>query len=238
MKIGRKLLLIMSCVWLLAAIVPFVLVLHNLKFPELGDILYLPLMLLILVMPVLGIVFSLIPDRWIKRTVYGVLVSCFAVYFVYIFLATFGFSDYQTPFYPITVSSTTDAENYLVLDDIGENDALEVIKRVFPSEIPENAFDVDYYYECEPSKYSWIIDAAWCLPKEEYEAEKQRISAMSDKVVEKDGVLYYDMTVGDDYSYRNYCHVGFCDEELWIQYVDVLHYYYNPRMVVGIGNWE
>lgn len=232
-KKGRKILLIMSCMWLLAAVVPFVLVLHNLKFPKIDDLFYMPILLLIFVMPVLGLVFSLIPDKWIKRTVYGVLISCFAVYFVYILFATFGFSDYQTPFYPITLSSTTDAENYLVLDDIGENDALDVVKSVFLSEIPANALDVDYYYECEPSKYSWIIDATWCLPKEEYEAEKQRISAMAKNTVEKDGVTYYDMSVDD-----NYCHVGFCDEELWIDYVDVLKYYYDPRMVSGIGNWE
>ena len=239
LKTGRKILLIISCIWLLAAVIPFALIFHNLKFPYLEDLLYIPLILLILVMPILGIVFSLIPDRWIKPTAYGVLITCFVVYFIYILFATFGFEVYQTPFYPISTSQTTDAENYLILDlDDSENDALNVVKRVFPNEIPANASNVDYDYECAPYKYAWRIGASWNLPQKEYEAEKQRISAMSGKTVEKDGVIYYDMTVGDNYCDENYCHVGFNDEKLRIEYVDVLKYYYDYRKIAGIGDWK
>jgi len=117
LKIDRKILLIVSCIWFLATLIPFLSVLHNLKFPVIENV--FPL-IIIFVLPILGIVFSVLPDRFIKPVIYAILILCFIVYFIYILFATFGFEEYRTPFYPISVSATKDISDYLVLDDLGE----------------------------------------------------------------------------------------------------------------------
>lgn len=228
---NKKILFLISCVWLTITLAVFLLVLHNVKFPywDFSNIFSLVVMF---ILPVISLIFSLV-DKYNKPFINIVFFLIFIVFFVYIAIATFGFTVYQTPFYPISMSQTKDASNYLELDKLGEIQADEFIKKVFPQEIPTNATNVDYDYECEPFKFSWRVYASWSLPENEYVAEQNRISNMTSKKIENGGKVYYDLS-----NDERYCHVAFDDKECSIEYVDILGYYQDYRMISGVGNWE
>lgn len=227
-KIDRKILLIISCIWLVAALVPFLLVLHSLKFPVIQNVFSL---CLIFIMPIMSIIFSAIPDRAVKPLIYVILILCFALYTVYITVATFGFTEYKTPFYPISMSATDKISNYLVLDDLGEKNKESLIDEVFPEKIPIDATDVSYSYECEPFKFAWRVDASWVLPESQYNEEQQRVINKAKKTIEIDETVYYDFSTKDCY-----CHVGFNNKEHMVEYVSILGYHYDYRKVNGIGD--
>lgn len=230
LKKDKKIALTVSVVWLAIALISLLIILHDLRFPVI-DFNIFPIILMF-AFPIMGIVFSVIPDNYIKPVLYASLGVCFALFTVYITLATWGFTQ-SSPFYPISVSATDETENYLKLDDLNNSYEEDFVRRVFPEKIPSNASDASYSYECEPFKFSWKIEASWVIPKEEYDRERERISHLTAKKIEKGERTYYDLSNDGRYG-----HVCFDDEECSVQYVDILGYYFDYRKVSGIGDWE
>jgi len=125
-------------------------------------------------------------------------------------------------YYPISISKTENPKNYLILDELySPIDYSELkITQVFPKSIPDCATEVDYEYRCEPSRMCWMIKAAWCLPNEEYFAEKQRIKGSTQSPVEFDELEYYSF-----FGEREYGHVEFNDDMNVVIYYDTFGYY-------------
>lgn len=77
---------------------------------------------------------------------------------------------------PPLESMTDSVENYLKVDN--EIDEFNpVLSAFFPNKIPEQATNIDYYYQLKKGLFSEeiIITASWVLPDKEYEETKNKI---------------------------------------------------------------
>lgn len=184
MKTKNAVTLIISVCWLLIEFFTLAVILHRLNFPAIDDLGNLVMLIVIFLLPLFGIVFSIVSKKGISMVSLILLVNTFVISCIFSFFSMTCFEMY----YPISISKTENPKNYLILDELySPIDYSELkITQVFPKSIPDCATEVDYEYRCEPSRMCWMIKAAWCLPNEEYFAEKQRIKGSTQSPVEFD----------------------------------------------------
>ena len=167
--------LIISLIWFVLMLGLPIIFAFKLKFPAFDEGRYGHIIIpLLVILPLISLLYSI--------TVYNKqndnkIIDAFIVVglitgILYSLICTFGFRMPSTLFYPLT-STTTDIENYLIIEDNLAESEYEYINRVFPEKIPDNATDVEYYYHC-----NWIwdyrIEVKWRLPREEYLADKEK----------------------------------------------------------------
>lgn len=227
---SKNKMLIISVVWLLTVAIHMTVELLGLKFPTVEETANIVILAIMLILPILSIVFSLVPQEHLQRTLNVILIVAFVVQLFYISFVTLGFSTANTGFYLITVSETEKPENYLVLDKINDDEAVSKVNIVFPKEIPDDATEVQYTYRCVPHLQAWDISASWQLPRASYENELKRIETLSSRKYVYDGVVYYDLSDAEDED--SYCHVGFDDENNTIDYVYVLRFYRSDHKII------
>lgn len=165
----------LSLIWLALLFIPFFYYSKQLQFPVLVlKHVLIPVLLFFAFIPFIFVIIAKTTCREKKlRIIFSILVS---LEFAVVFMATLGFTAESPFFYPL-VSYTENAENYLILD-VGFYGDEEIVS-VFPKEIPQTATDISYKYYCDGGSNMAEIFATWKLPKEDYIAEKKRISELA-----------------------------------------------------------
>lgn len=168
--------IIICSLWNLSVITIHIIMRSQLKFPTLNFEFFGWLIPVFMTVPFHGLFFGILSvyrKRFMKGfakvyTTVGILCYIFFVAFV-----TLGFSQWEPGLYPL-VSETDDVSHYLILDYETE---YEKIYKVLPERVPENAQNIRYEYHYAPIELDYTVDAQWRLPENDFEEEKERVSA-------------------------------------------------------------
>ena len=172
-------------VWNLAVITVHIIMRSQLKFPTLNFEFFGWLIPVFMTIPFHGLFFGILSvyrKRFMKvfATVYNTVgILC---YVSFVAVVTLGFSQWEPGLYPL-VSETDNISHYLILD---YETWYEKIYKVLPERIPENAQNIQYEYHYAPIELDYTVDAQWRLPENDFEEEKERISADAQECIEED----------------------------------------------------
>lgn len=177
--------IIICSLWNLSVITIHIIMRSQLNFPTLDFDSYGWLIPVFMTVPFHGLFFGILSvyrRRFMKAfaVVYntvGILCYIFFVAFV-----TLGFSLWKPVLYPL-VSETDDVSHYLILDYETE---YEKIYKVLPERVPENAQNIQYEYHYAPTELDYTVDARWTLPGNDFEKEKERVSANAQERIDED----------------------------------------------------
>ena len=175
---NKKARLLISALWFVLMSILLIMIAISLKFPTFDNERYGHIIIPIsIIVPLISIVYGVKTYKSEKynKTIDTLILIGFILGAMYVFVCTFGFRLSSTVFYPLS-STTSDPENYLVIEDTLAESEYEYINVVFPSEIPVEAENVEYYYFCN-SFWSYKIESKWNLPYLMYFNYKNEVMA-------------------------------------------------------------
>lgn len=175
---NKKARLFVSVLWFVLMSTLLITIAISLKFPTFDNERYGYIIIPIsIIVPIISFIYGVNAYKSEKynKTIDMLILIGFILGIVYVFVCTFGFRLPSTVFYPLS-STTSDPENYLVIEDNLAESEYEYINDVFPIEIPVEAENVEYCYSCN-SFWNYKIESKWNLPHLMYFNYKNEVMA-------------------------------------------------------------
>ncbi len=182
--------IIICSLWNFAVITIHIIMRSQLKFPTLNFEFFGWLIPVFMTVPFHGMFFGIISvyrKRFMKIFAIAYTTVGIICYISFVAAVTLGFSQWEPALYPL-ISETDNISFYLVLDNETE---YEAIFKMFPSDIPASANNIQYKYRYEPIELDYEVNAQWLLSQTDYDSEKMRVKQNADECEQVSGKTLY-----------------------------------------------